>query len=125
MVDKLFYSDYRKWCKIKGHKYYLEHRVERDKYQKHYRDSEYGKEVRMNNILNYSKKLKYEYIDIIPQSTWQYIGFNKLDFHHINDILITVLPEKIHDKRLGKEHRKLINNWYKSIYINLDEILYG
>lgn len=120
--NESYYFQHKEFYQKKNHKYHLEHRKERDKFQEKYRKSEHGKEVRVNNILTYSKQLKYEIIDIIPESTWKFVGIKKVDFHHINNILITALPERVHDKRLGKKHRELITKWFTSIHINLDDI---
>jgi len=138
---KDYYKKHRKDIKNYSKKYYNEHKIERQKYARKYgrENKEHKKRYKKNWIIdnpeknrkshkkNWNKRKRdLGYIELFGN---HYPDEIKIDYHHINNLVIIPMPKVTHIKAYHsdrEEHRERANFWLYYIYgTDFDNLMRG
>lgn len=105
--------------------YQIKHKEHLTKMKKEYLSTENGKLTSKKKDAKRKRNLGFCTIDIIPLDVWKFIDIDKLNYHHLNNLLVTPIPYHLHKNNFGNNHRNLINIWFSKININIIDIITG
>jgi len=93
--------------------YSLKNRERINLNSKKWRQTEVGREKNLSYVSGYYRNKKW-----IPLMDNPFPDEIKVEWHHINNMLVIPLPRITHRKMLGKNHVELCNNWIREYYLS-------
>ena len=99
-------------CLLSCQNYKKKHRTEMNEYNKKYRESKHGKEIRLKAQTKRERNLQW--IKMFPNPFSDNI---KVEWHHITDVYVVAIPKELHRLCNGFFHREKVMQVVKQIYI--------